>query len=256
MPRQPFSVLLALLIALASLLPGRAEARGPLVLAAASLQEAMNDAADAWAAKGHDRPVISFAGSSSLARQIMAGAPADLFISADQGWMTHIEKAGFLRKGSRRDLLANRLALIAPKQSPVNVKIGPGFDLSGALGRKRLAMANPDAVPAGKYGKAALRRLGVWGKVRTKVASAENVRAAMALVERAAAPLGIVYATDAKASTRVRIVGIFPHASHPAIIYPVAVLKNSQHADAIGFWRFLQSRAARKLFARRGFTAP
>ncbi|WP_447760663.1 molybdate ABC transporter substrate-binding protein [Sphingopyxis panaciterrae] len=244
--------LLALLLAPAAL----AAERGPVVLAAASLQESLTEAADAWAAKGHDKPVLSFAASSALARQVIAGAPADLFLSADEEWMDAVAKAGLLRAGSRTTLLGNRLVLITPVSSKVRLTPARGFPIARALGSGRLALADPGAVPAGKYAKAALTWLGVWGGVAAKVAPAENVRAAMALVERGAAPLGIVYATDARASRAVRVVGFFPAASHPPIRYPVAVLKASRHKDAAGFRTFLLSRQGRAIFARHGFSNP
>ncbi len=212
--------ILRTLVALAALLlapAGQAQERGPVVLAAASLQESLTEAANAWAAKGHAKPVISFAASSALARQAIAGAPADLFLSADEEWMDAVAKAGLLRAGTRTTLLGNRLALIAPAASKVRLTPARGFALTKALGTGRLALADPAAVPAGKYARAALIHLGVWAGVAAKVAPAENVRAAMALVERGAAPLGIVYATDARASKAVRIVGIFPATSHPPI---------------------------------------
>jgi molybdate transport system substrate-binding protein len=230
--------------------------RGPVVLAAASLQESLTEVADAWAAKGHAKPVLSFAGSSALARQIIAGAPADLFLSADEEWMDAVAKAGLLRGGTRTTLLGNRLVLIARANSKTRLTPARGFPIARALGNGRLALADPDAVPAGKYAKAALTWLGVWSGVAAKVAPAENVRAAMALVERGAAPLGIVYATDAKASRSVRVIGTFPASSHPPIRYPVAVLKASRHKDAAGFRTFLLSRQARAIFARHGFSTP
>ncbi|MFM6854679.1 MAG: molybdate ABC transporter substrate-binding protein [Sphingopyxis sp.] len=241
-------------IALALLGSGAAHARGPIVLAAASLQEAMTDAAQAWAAQGHPRPVISFAGSPALARQIAAGAPADLFIPADQEWMDYVATRGLMRPATRAPFLSNRLVLIAPVGSRAGLTIGRNFPLARALGTGRLAMADPDSVPAGRYGRAALTHLGVWAAVAGRVARAENVRAAMALVERGEAPYGIAYATDARASTRVRVIGTFPHASHPPITYPMAVLASSTHPDTAGFRRFLLSRAGRAYFARRGFT--
>ncbi|MDO9370501.1 MAG: molybdate ABC transporter substrate-binding protein [Sphingopyxis sp.] len=233
-----------------------AQDRGPVVLAAASLQESLTEAANAWAAKGHAKPVLSFAASSALARQVIAGAPADLFLSADEEWMDAIVKAGLLRPGTRTTLLGNRLVLIAPAASKVRLTPAHGFALAKALGTGRLALADPDAVPAGKYAKAALTNLGVWSSVAAKVAPAENVRAAMALVERGTAPLGIVYATDARASRAVRIVGTFPSSSHPPIRYPVAVLKVSRHQDAAAFRTFLLSKQGRAIFARHGFSAP
>lgn len=244
-----FSALLVLALAL----PAAAQPRGPLVLAAASLQESLNAAADGWARKKHARPVISFAGSSALARQIEAGAPADLFISADEEWMTYVAGKGLLRPRTRVSFLTNRLVLIAPAASPLRLTIAPRFPLARALGNGRLAMADPASVPAGKYGQEALTRLGVWPSVADKVARAENVRAALALVDRGAAPLGVVYATDARADTGVRVVGTFPANSHAPISYPVAVLSASTHRDAEGFRRYLISAEGKAVFRRFGF---
>lgn len=228
----------------------------PLVLAAASLQESMNAAADAWARMGHPRPVLSFAASSALARQAQAGAAADLFASADEEWMDVLEKAGALRPGTRATFLGNRLVLVARAGTRGQVTLRPGIDLARLLGADgRLAMADPAAVPAGKYGQAALERLGAWRGVAGRLARAENVRAALALVERGAAPYGIVYATDARASKQVRVAGIFPAASHPPIRYPVALLRRSTSLDAEPFRRFLLSARGRAIFARYGFTA-
>lgn len=229
--------------------------KAPLVLAAASLQESMNAAADAWARKGHARPVLSFAASSALARQVAAGAPADLFVSADEPWMDDVERRGLIVPGSRAPFLGNRLVLVAPRSDNRNVTLAPGTDLARLLGSGRLAMADPDSVPAGKYGKAALRTLGMWDGVASKVVRAENVRAALAFVERGAARFGIVYLTDAKASALVRIAGIFPTNSHPAIRYPLARLKTSTSPDAELFRHFLLSRDGRANFTRFGFTA-
>jgi molybdate transport system substrate-binding protein len=255
LPRQLSLFLLAFWLCLS---PPKAQAkaqqRGPLVLAAASLQEALTEAAGAWAARRHPRPVISFAGSSALARQIEAGAPADLFIPADAEWMDHVAGKGLIRENSRAAFLSNRLVLIAPVASNPRLAIGRGFPLARSLGSGRLAMADPASVPAGRYARAALISLGVWPSVRTRLARAENVRAALALVERGEAPLGIVYATDARASRQVRVVGVFPANSHPPITYPVAVLRSSANPGAEGFRRFLISREGKSIFARRGFT--
>lgn len=250
--RRLLTLLIALILAPAAI----AQERGPVVLAAASLQESLAEAANVWAARGHAKPVLSFAASSALARQVIAGAPADLFLSADEEWMDAVAKAGLLRAGTRATLLGNRLVLIAPVSSKIRLTPARGFALAKALGTGRLALADPDAVPAGKYAKAALAHLGVWAGVAAKVAPAENVRAAMALVERGAAPLGIVYATDARASKAVRVVGILPASSHPPIRYPVALLKASRHRDAAGFRTFLLSKQGRAIFARHGFANP
>ena len=246
-----FGLVLSLVIALAP--PAAAARQRPLILAAASLQEAMNAAADGWAGKGHPRPRISFAGSSALARQIEAGAAADLFVSADEAWMDEVERKGLLRSRTRVSFLGNALVLIAPRNSSTKLSIGPGFPLARALGAGRLAVANPKGVPAGIYARQALTRLGVWGSVSGKLAPAENVRAALALVSRGAAPLGIVYATDARAEPDVRVVGTFPPTSHETISYPVAILKASHNPDAEGFRRFLLSAEGKAIFRRFGF---
>lgn len=248
-----FRSILALFLLTPLAVPAAAEERGPLVLAASSLQEALGDAADRWVAKGHARPVLSFAASSALARQAEAGARADLFASADEEWMDYLQGKGLLKPGSRARLTENRLVLVAPLQSRTTLRIARGFPLARALGRGRLAMADPAVVPAGRYGREALTNLGVWQGISGKIAAAENVRAALALVERGAAPFGVVYATDAQASKGVRIVGLFPASSHRPITYPVALLKTSQHRDAEAFRRFLISREGRAIFARRGF---
>lgn len=249
-----FRALLPLILVMVGTAPAMAQTRGPLVLAAASMQEALTEAADRWAALRHPRPVLSFAASSALARQVEAGAKADLFISADEEWMDYVQAKGLLRNNTRARLAGNALVLIAPRDSKVALRVARGFPLARALGNGRLAMADPAAVPAGRYGRDALIRLGVWNGVAGKVAAAENVRAAMALVERGAAPLGIVYATDARASARVRVVATFPAQSHAPITYPVAVLKASTDPQADAFRRFLIGREGRAILARRGFT--
>lgn len=253
LPRIFSLLLLALVFAAA---PARAQQRGPTVLAAASLQEAMVAAASAWRARGHRQPVLSFAASSALARQIEAGAPADLFISADEEWMDYVAGKGLLRPGTRASFLSNRLVLVAPAGSTQRLTIARNFPLAGALGSGRLAMADPDSVPAGRYGRAALTSLGVWRAVESRLARAENVRAALALVERGETPFGIVYATDARAAPAVRVLGTFPAACHPPITYPLALLRSSAHPEAEGFRRFLLSRQGRAIFARYGFGTP
>jgi len=249
--------LLAAIACLGASVPSAmAQQRGPLVLAAASLQESLTDAADAWAAQGNPRPVLSFAASSALARQIASGAPADLFISADEPWMNDVQKRGLVRPGSRVSFLANRLVLVAPRARPIRLPIARGFPIAKALGGGRLAMADPDTVPAGRYGRTALTSLGVWPQVADRVARAENVRAALALVERGEAPLGIVYTTDARVSRTAIVIGTFPANSHPPITYPVAALKAGRNpATAEAFRRFLISRAGRAIFVRYGFAA-
>lgn len=223
------------------------------VLAAASLKEAVETIAAAWKSDtGHDVR-LSLAGSSALAKQIEEGVPADLFISADQRWMDYLDSQELIDGQSRVDLLANRIVLIAPATSTVELQIAPGFALSERLGNERLAMANVDAVPAGVYGKAALESLGVWDSVKDKVAQAENVRAALLLVSRDEAPLGIVYETDARVDPGVRILDRFPEGSHPPIIYPAAVLAESQNPLARAFLTYLQSQKAHDIFTAQGF---
>lgn len=246
-----FLILLAVAAGLGS--PAIAQEKGPLVLAAASLQDALTDVAAAYASKVHPKPVISFAASSALARQIEAGVPADLFISADEPWMDHLAGKKLVRQGSRATLLTNRLALITPAAQPLRIGIRPRFPLAAALGSGRLAMADPDAVPAGKYGKAALTALGVWQSVEPKVAVAENVRGALLLVSRGEARAGIVYATDARVAKDVAVVGLFPEETHPPIRYPVAILAQSRNPDAARFRAFLSSRTAAAIFRKYGF---
>lgn len=243
--------LMAMLIAPVAIAAGQKEA--PLVLAAASLQESMNAAADAWSRKGHPRPRISFAGSSALARQVEAGAPADLFISADEQWMDELDGKKLLRPGTRISFLRNTLVLIAPRGSTVRLAIRPGMPLAQVLGTGRLAIADPSGVPAGIYARQALTKLGVWNSVQAKLAPAENVRAALTLVSRGAAPLGVVYGTDAQADRGVIVVGLFPQTSHDPISYPVALLATSRNPEAEGFRRFLISGEGKAVFRRFGF---
>jgi molybdate transport system substrate-binding protein len=233
--------------------PASAAGTGPLVLGAASLQESLNAAADAWAAKGHARPVISLAASSALAHQIEAGAPADVFISADEKWMDDVAGKGLIRAASRVDLLTNSLVLVAPVDSKVKLKIVKGFPLAQALGDSKLATGTVNAVPAGIYARQALIALGVWDQVSGKIAGTDSVRSALALVKRGEATLGVVYGTDAKAEPGVRVVDVFPAASHDPIRYPAAVLTASTNPDAAGFSKFLQSGAGKAIFRRFGF---
>ncbi len=208
----------------------------------------MTAAANAWARQGHARPVISFAASSALARQVAAGARADLFVPADQEWMDDLDKRGLLARGTRTPFLGNRLVLVVRVEAPRTPR-----PLAAML-RGRIAVADPGSVPAGRYAQAALERLKLWQAASPLLVRAENVRAALALVERGAAPTGIVYATDARASRGVRVAGVFPASSHPPIVYPLARLQASRHSDAEPFRRFLLSREGRAIFARYGFT--
>ena len=231
------------------------EKQGPLVLAAASLQDALTDAADTWTAQGHPKPVLSFAATSALARQIESGAPADMFLSADEKWMDELSATGAIRIDTRKSFLANSLVLIAPADSAKEIAIAPGFALADALGGERLAMANPDGVPAGRYGKQALEKLKVWDSVKDKVVPAENVRVALALVARKETALGIVFATDARAEPGVRVVGTFPADSHTPISSPLALLKTSKNPSAEELREFLLSDEAMTVFRKYGFKA-
>lgn len=244
------------LLGLAALsLGGAAPApKAPLVLAAASLQEGMTAAAHVWAGEGHAEPVLSFAGSSVLAKQIEGGAPADLFVSADQEWMDDVAAKGQVAAATRATFLGNRLVIVSAAANRVRVPLSRGA-LARLLAAGPLAMADPEYVPAGRYGKAALVSLGVWEQVRPHVVPADNVRIALSLVERGAAPLGIVYATDARATMAVRVAGVFPQRTHPPITYALARLKASTSSDAEGFRRFLLSPRGRAIFVRYGFLA-
>jgi molybdate transport system substrate-binding protein len=237
---------------LAVLFTGTAGAESLTVFAAASLKDALDANVKAYQDKSGDRMAVSYAASSALAKQIEAGAPADLFISADLDWMDYLEQRRLIRPATRRDLLRNRLVLIAPAGSSASVSIAPGFPIAKLLGGGRLAMADPGSVPAGRYGKASLAALGVWKDVEAKVATAENVRAALLLVSRGEAPLGIVYGTDAAAEPRVRIVGTFPENTHPPIVYPAAVTASGKPA-AGAFLGWLGGAEARRIFGKYGF---
>ncbi len=246
---------LAMVAAVAPLAMARAQGSALVIFAAASLKNALDEIAATWTKEtGKPVPKISYAASSALAKQIEQGAPAALFISADTDWMDYVEKKGLIKNDTRVDLLGNKIVLIAPKDSTVALDIKPGFDLAKALGGGKLAMANVDAVPAGKYGKAALEKLGAWNDAKDKIAQAENVRAALLLVARGEAPLGIVYSTDAAAEPNVKIVGTFPADSYPPVIYPAAETRESKTADAKLFLDHLKSSKARTAFEKQGFT--
>lgn len=226
-----------------------------LVFAAASLKDALDKIAANWREQSGKQATLSYAASSTLAKQIENGAPADLFISADEAWMDYLQQKKLIAPASRIDLLGNRLVLVAPKDSKVETTIDPDFPLAKLLGNGRLAMADPNAVPAGKYGKAALTKLGVWPQIETNIAAAENVRAALLLVARGEAPLGIVYKTDAAVEPAVRIVAAFPPDTHPPIVYPMAlVTAPGGNPDAPTLEAYLRGPAARAVFDAGGFT--
>lgn len=224
------------------------------VFAAASLREALDEAVRPYEAATGNKVVVSYAASSALAKQIEAGAPATLFISADRDWVSYLDARGLVLPGTMRDLLRNDLVLIAPKASRAALAVGPHFNLAGALAGGRLAVADPSAVPAGKYAKAALESQGVWPSVQGRLAPAENVRGALAMVSSGAAPLGIVYGTDALADPGVRVVARFPSGTYPPIVYPMAELKGAGGA-AHALARHLASPAVRAIWERHGFRA-
>jgi molybdate transport system substrate-binding protein len=234
--------------------PAASQTKDTLVFAAASLKNALDDISAQWQRQTGKKVAISYAASNNLIKQIEQGAPADIFFSADLDWMDYGQQKNLIKPDARANLLGNRIVLIAPKDSTAKVDILPGFDLAAALKGGRLAMGSVDAVPAGKYGKAALEKLGVWDGVKDKIAQAENVRAALLFVARREAPLGIVYQTDAASDPNVKIVGTFPDDSHPPIIYPVALTKESTNPDAAAFLNFIKSPAARLAFEKQGFT--
>jgi molybdate transport system substrate-binding protein len=234
--------------------PAAAQGRDVLVFAAASLKNALDDITAQWQRETGKKVAVSYAASNNLIRQIEQGAPADIFMSADLDWMDYGQQKNLIKPETRSNLLGNKIVLVAPKDSTLSIKVEQGFDLAGALKGGRLSMGNVDAVPAGKYGKAALEKLGAWDGVKNRIAQAESVRAALLLVSRGETPLGIVYQTDAASEPAVKIVGTFPQDSHPPIIYPVAMTKDTSNAIAADFLKYLRSPAARPAFEKQGFT--
>jgi len=251
MLHRAFACLIAL--AMASV-PSASQERTITAFAAASLKNALDDVNAAFTKNTGIKVVASYAATSALMKQIENGAPADVFASADLDWMEYGARNKLTRPDTRIDLLSNRLVLIAPKDSKLgNVAIAPGFDLAKLAGNGRIVTGDVRAVPVGRYAKAALEKLGAWDAAAPKFAMTENVRAALTLVARGEAQLGIVYATDAKAEPNVKVVGVFPETSHPPIIYPVA-LTMSAKADAAQYLAFLQSQTAKAVFEGYGFT--
>lgn len=234
--------------------PARAQGGDIVVFAAASLKNALDAINAEWQKETGKKAAISYAASSALAKQIGQGAPAQIFISADLDWMDYVASKNLIKPGTRSNLLGNRIVLIAPKDKAPSIEIKPGLDIAKIIGDGRLSMANVDSVPAGKYGKAALEKLGVWASVSGRIAQAENVRAALLFVSRGEAPAGIVYQTDAAADTNVKIIGTFPEDTHPPIIYPIALTASSTHPDATAFLAYIRSAKARPLFQAQGFT--
>src|SRR3954467_11074670 len=252
--RSCLAFMVAAALAAGAATPAAAQGKDVLVFAAASLKNALDEVATQWQRESGKKAVISYAASNTLIKQIEQGAPADMFISADLDWMDYGQQKGLIKPDTRSNLLGNRLVLIAPKDSNISANIQPGFDLAALLKGGRLAMGNVDAVPAGKYGKGLHEKLGAWDGVKDKSAQAESGRAALLLVARGEAPLGSVYQTDAAADPTVKIVGTFPENTHPPIIYPIALTKDSTNPDALAFLNFTRSPAARPIFERQGFT--
>jgi molybdate transport system substrate-binding protein len=249
------SLLLALLL-LATSTAGRAADRVVTVFAAASLTSVLEDAGKAFTASTRIPVRFSFAASSALARQIESGSPADVFVSADQEWMDYLAARNLIRPATRVNIVSNSLVLVAPADSRITLRIGPGFALAAALGRNgRLATGDPASVPVGKYARAALTQLGVWNAVMDRLIPADNVRTALNFVALGEAPLGIVYATDARGNDRVRVVDTFSASSHERITYPAAAMANAG-AAAQTFVRFLAGDAARAIFDHAGFGRP
>jgi molybdate transport system substrate-binding protein len=249
------ALFLALAVAgFATAAAAQSNAKPVFVFAAASMKTALDAVAEAWTAAGGKAPSIVYGSSAVLAKQIEQGAPADVFISADLSWMDYLDKAKLIRTGTRRNLVGNSLVLIAPADANVDLKIAPGFDLAGATGDGRIAVCTIDSCPGGIYAKQALQALGIWDKVEPKLAQADNIRNALNLVSRGEAHFGIVYATDAKAEPKVKIIGAFPESSHSPIVYPVALVAESKNPEAASFAAFLASQAATKILIGQGFT--
>jgi molybdate transport system substrate-binding protein len=248
------SLLVAAAGSLAELTPAAAQEKTLTVFAAASMKNALDDVNAAYTKKTGVKVVTSYAASSTLMKQIEQGAPADVFVSADLEWMDYGSQKKVIKDDTRTNLLGNKLVLVAPKDSKLaDVKIGPGFDLAKLAGDGRITTGDVASVPVGKYAKAALEKLGAWQAAAPKFAMAESVRAALALVARGEAVLGIVYETDAKVEPNVKIVGVFPEDSHPPVIYPVAATVTAK-PDANDYLAFLRSQAAKTVFETYGFT--
>ena len=249
--RRIFRIVAGLLLGMSSV-TGAQSPREVVVFGAASLTDVINELHEVFTKESGIPLKTSFAASSTLARQIESGARADVFFPADEEWMDYLQSRQLIRAESRRDVVSNRLVLIAPADSSIQVQISSGPELAKVLGRGRLATGDPDSVPAGKYAKAALMNLGAWDAVEKRLVRAENVRSALAFVARGEVPLGIVYLTDARIEKKVRVVGVFPPDSHPPIVYPIA-LTSVASPEAAQFIRFVTGPAARAIFAKYGF---
>lgn len=242
-----------LCLSILMLFPAPAGARDLLIFAAASTADVLNAALDAYRRNAASVARVSYASSGALARQIAAGAPADLYLSANRRWVGWLDRKGLVATGRSRPLFGNRLVLVAPRASPFAAQIGPDFSLAAALGSGRLAIADPDHVPAGIYAREALTTLGVWDGIAGRVARSANVRAALALVERGEASAGIVYRTDAAASAHVRIVDMFPTDTHTPIAYVLAQIASAKNTEATRLYDWLISPAPRAIYRRFGF---
>lgn len=226
-----------------------------VVFGAASLTNVLDEIAANYESGTGKKVVLSYAASSVLAKQIEAGSPAQIFISADLDWMNYLQKRDLV-KGQPHMLAHNKLVMIAPMDSDVTLTIGKGMNLQSVLGSERLAIGDPASVPAGRYARAAFEYFGEWSSLEKRVIPLENVRVALVVVEAREAPLGVVYATDAKVSSEVKVVGEFPDESHPPILYPAALISEGSDADAEVFFAYLKSEAAAEVLRRFGFTVP
>ena len=256
MRRAILRVLLTLVLVTAVLgQPLRAAEDGNqmLVFAASSLTDVLNELAEGYAKAGHPKPAFSFAASSALARQIENGAPAALFISADEQWMDYAADRKLIVSETRASFLGNALVLVTPADKPLKIEIKSGFPLAQALGAGKLSMGDPDSVPVGKYGKTALENLGVWTQVERNVIRADNVRVALAFVERGEAAAGIVYATDAALTKKVSVAGVFPDGSYPPVSYAIAVVAGHDTPAARAFRDFILGAEAKAIFVKYGF---
>ena len=225
-----------------------------MVFAAVSLKTALDEIGKDWSAQGHAPVVMTYAASSTLAQQILAGAPADLFIAADLDWMDWLSARGAIRSDQRQIIAGNRLALITHQDNPASLSLDDPRNLLAALGQGRLALADPRSVPAGKYGKAALDALGIWGQLADRIIPADHVRAVVTFVARKEAPLGIVYLSDVRADPALKLVALFPEATHPPILYPAAVIAQTKQVEAAAFLAFLTSPSAQSRLTAQGFS--
>jgi molybdate transport system substrate-binding protein len=247
------AILLAVLLTPAA---GRADPAPIYVLAAATLKNALDSVVQQWQQEGGAPVTLVYGATPALAKQIENGAPSDLFFSADPDWMAYLDGRHLVRTETRRNILGNRLVLIAAAKSPLATTIAAGFPLLSLLGEGRLAMCDPAHDPAGRYGRASLESLGVWSSVADRIAIAENVRVAVTMVGRGEAPLAVVFTTDAVGNDSVKTLGSFPDDSHPPILYPASVTTASRHPDAVRFLNYLSSPSGKAVFARFGYLAP